>query len=71
MAVPEEVIFFLEQPKDEKKDSYLCCLKSDLKNMSFKYKESEKLTFEISTWVKNGKLSFSKKMNGCTIRSFF
>ena len=42
------------------KESFLSWSESDLKNNSMKYEKSQKLTFEISFWVKKGKFVIFK-----------
>ena len=39
-------------------EGYLCPVESEWKKKSLKYKKSEKLTFEISTLVKEWKIRF-------------
>ena len=41
-----------------RQESYSSCSEQYVKNKSLKDEKIEKLTFEISIWVKNGKLNF-------------
>ena len=53
--------FFSRLSQTMCKKEFFKLIKSGFKNNPLKYENSEKLSFEISFWVKNGKLILFKK----------
>ena len=54
-------IFYRDTNKRCAKDIAFSSLESQLKIKSLKYKKNDKLLFEISIWIKNGKLKFFQR----------